>query len=412
MSKLSYPDDAPAVVRGSVFSEISGSAIAVGILAAIVGFTSSFAIVLQGLTSAGASPAQAASGLIAMLFATGLSGLVLSLRYRMPIGVAWSLPGAALLITSADSLNGVNEAIGVYVFSSVLLVVAGLYRPLGRLIESIPTTLANAMLAGVLLSLCLAPVHALALEPWITIPVLFVWWLVGQINRYFAVPAALVVLMLGVWLSIGVPDGFSAQLQASLTPSLIWITPVFNPSALVSIGIPLFVVTMASQNVPGMAVLKAGNYQVKAGPLVATTGLFSLLAAPFGTHGINLAAVTAAMFTSEDAHADPQRRYWSSAVAGISYVVIGLFAGAAGLLVTLVPAILIEAIAGLALLGSFSTAIVGALSDSEHREAAAVTFLFSASGLAFIGVGGAFWGLLVGGIMYAVANYRKQKRQP
>ena len=410
MSKLPHPVNATAAVRGSRFSEISGSAVAVGILAAVVGFTSSFAIVLQGLSSAGATPAQAASGLIALTVGAGLSGVVLSLRYRMPIGVAWSLPGAALLIASADSLNSVNEAIGVYVFSSFLLVVAGLYRPLGRLIEAIPTTLANAMLAGILLSLCLAPVHALALEPWICVPVLLVWWIVGQVNRYFALPAAFVVLLLGVWFRIGIPEGFSAQLQASLTPVLIWTSPVFSPSALVSIGIPLFVVTMASQNVPGVAVLKAYDYEVKAGPLIANTGMFSLLTAPFGTHGINLAAVTAAMFVSDEAHPDPQRRYWASAVAGATYVIIGLLAGAAGLLVTLVPVVLIEAIAGLALLGAFSSAIVGALSDARHREAAAVTFLFSASGVAFIGVGGAFWGLIVGGMMYAVANYKSQAK--
>jgi len=177
--------------------------------------------------------------------------------------------------------------------------------------------------------------------------------------------------------------------------------------ALISLGIPLFVVTMASQNVPGVAVLKANNYQPKAGPLIANTGLFSLLSAPFGGHGINLAAVTAAMFSSVEAHENPDRRYWSAAIAGVTYVFIGLLAGVAGLLVTLIPPVLIEAIAGLALLGAFSAAIVSALSDVKHREAAAVTFLFSSSGLAFMGVGGAFWGLLVGGMMYAVSKARK-----
>ena len=407
MAELAPPTPGALTTRGSRLSEISWSAVGIGMLAAMVGFTSSFAIVLQGLVSAGATPEQATSGLIALCLGMGVSGIVLALRYRMPIGVAWSVPGSALLIASGDSLGSINEAIGVYVFSSVLLVVAGWFRPLGRLIESIPTTLANAMLAGVLLTLCLAPVHALAFDPVIAVPLLLTWWLVGRVNRFFAVPAALVVLVLLVWLRIGLPDDFAAQLQASLWPKLIWTPPVFDPGALISVGIPLFVVTMASQNVPGVAVLKASNYQPKAGPLIANTGFFSLLSSPFGGHGINLAAVTAAMFSSVEAHEDPERRYWSAAVAGISYLFIGLLAGVAGLLVTLIPAVLIEAIAGLALLGAFSAAIVSALSNVQHREAAAVTFLFSSSGLAFMGIGGAFWGLLVGGMMYAFSRALK-----
>ena len=380
--------------------QLSFSAVATGILAAIVGFTGSFAIVLQGLLSAGATPEQATSGLIALSVGMGLSGVVLALRYRMPIGVAWSTPGAALLIASGDTLNSVNEAIGVYLFSAVLLVIAGLYRPLGRMIESIPTPLANAMLAGVLLSLCLAPVKALEFDPYIAAPLLFTWWLVGRFNRFLAVPAAIIVLVVLVGVRIGLPDDFAVQLRASLVPNLVLMEPEFRLGALVSLGIPLFVVTMASQNVPGAAVLKAANYQPRIGPLIANTGLFSLLTAPFGAHGINLAAITAAMFCSDDAHVDPQKRYWSAAVAGVTYVVIGLLAGAVGLLVTLIPSVLIEAIAGLALLGSFSAAIVGALADSKYRESAAMTFLFSASGSAFFGVGGAFWGLTIGSLMY------------
>ena len=394
----------PDTSRASRLSELSGSAIGMGMLAAVVGFTASFAVVLQGLLAAGATQAQATSGLVALTVGMGLSGIVLPLFYRIPVGVAWSLPGAALLVASGETLSSVNAAIGAYVFSSVLLIVAGLFRPLGRLIEAIPTTLANAMLAGVLLSLCLAPVHALAYDPYIAAPLLLTWWVVGRVNRFFAVPAALLVLVLLVWLRIGLPNDFAVQLQASLIPSLVWIPPVFEPNALISIGIPLFVVTMASQNVPGVAVLKASNYQPRAGPLIANTGVFSLAAAPFGAHAINLAAVTAAMFSSTEAHPDPQRRYWSAAFAGITYVVLGLLGGAAGLLVTLIPSVLVEAIAGLALLGAFSAAIVNALSDIRHREAAAITFLFSGSGLAFFGIGAAFWGLLVGGVMYYVSS--------
>lgn len=390
-------------------AELSWSALGVGLLAAVVGYTGSFAIVLQGLRSAGASEAEATSGLLALTVGMGVSGIVLALRYRMPIGVAWSTPGAALLIASGDTLGSINEAIGAYILSALLLILAGWFRPLGRLIESIPASLANAMLAGVLLGICLSPVHALAADAWLATPLLLTWWLVGRINRFFAVPAALLVLIPVVAWRLGVPDDFATQLQNSLMPQLLWIKPVFEPQALISIGIPLFVVTMASQNVPGVAVMRAGGYQPKAGPLIMNTGLFSLLTAPFGAHGINLAAITAAMFCSPDAHENPDRRYWAAAFAGMAYVVLGLFAGVAGLFITLVPTIMVEAIAGLALLGSFSAAIVAALADVRQREAAAVTFLFAGSGLAFMGVGGAFWGLIAGGLMYFVVQSRQEK---
>jgi len=375
-------------------------------LAAVVGFIGSFAVVLQGLRSAGASEAQATSGLLALSVGMGLSGMVLAMRYRMPIGVAWSTPGAALLIASGDTLGSVNEAVGAYIVSALLLVLAGWFRPLGRLIESIPASLANAMLAGVLLSICLSPIHALAEDAWLATPLLLTWWVVGRINRLFAVPAALLALVPVVAWRLGVPADFVTQLQGSLVPQFVWIKPVFEPQALISIGIPLFVVTMASQNVPGVAVLRASGYQPKAGPLIMNTGFFSLITAPFGAHGINLAAITAAMFCSADAHENPDRRYWAAAFAGVSYLVIGFFAGVAGLLVTLIPTVLVEAIAGLALLGSFSAAVVAALSDVKQREAAAITFLFAGSGLAFMGVGGAFWGLIIGGFMYVFAQRR------
>ncbi|ASJ71489.1 benzoate/H(+) symporter BenE family transporter [Granulosicoccus antarcticus] len=405
MSKLNTSAGFRAAASSRIL-DLSWQAFGTGMLGAIVGFLGSFAVVLQGLRAAGANEAQAISGLIVLSLGMGLSGIILALRYRMPIGVAWSTPGAALLIASGDTLNSVNEAIGAYVASALLLILAGWFRPLGRLIEAIPASLANAMLAGVLLSICLAPIEALASDAWLAVPVLMTWWLVGHFNRFFAVPAALMVLMPVVVWRLGIPEGFAEQVQASLVPHVEFIKPVFELQAMVSIGIPLFVVTMASQNVPGVAVLRASGYQPKAGPLIINTGLFSLLTSPFGAHGINLAAITAAMFCSPDAHTDPARRYWSAAFAGMAYLVLGALAGLTGLFVTMVPGVLVEAIAGLALLGSFSSAIVAALSDLKQREASAVTFLFAASGLTFLGVGGAFWGLLIGAVMFIVITFR------
>ena len=394
---------APATVSSaSRVRELSVSAVAMGALVAVVGFASSFAIVLAGLRAAGASEAQAASGLMALSIGMGLSGMHLAWTRRMPISVAWSTPGAALLIASGATLGGFERAVGAFVVSGALLLAAGLFRPLGRAIEAIPSSLANAMLAGILLTLCLAPVKALAFDATLAAPLLVTWWLVGRVARLWAVPAALAVLVaLLVW-RIGLPPDVGARAAEALVPAPVFVVPAFDLRTAIGVGVPLFVVTMASQNVPGIAVQKANGYRPASGPLIANTGAFSLLAAPFGAHGINLAAITAAMCAGPDAHPDPARRYWAAVVAGLGYVALGLLAGVVVLFVALIPPILIEAIAGLALLGAFTGAAVAAFANPAEREAAAVTFLFAGSGLAFLGVGGAFWGLLAGGAMLAL----------
>ena len=405
---MSTAESEPATARPSPrgrLAEFSVSAVAMGLLVAVVGFASSFAIVLAGLRAAGADDAQAASGLMALCIAMGLSGIWLAATRRMPISVAWSTPGAALLIASGASLDGFDAAVGAFVVSGALLLLAGLFRPLGRAIESIPSSLANAMLAGILLPICLAPVRALGGEhAALAAPLLVTWWLVGRVRRLWAVPAALAVLVALVLWRIGLPADFGVRLDAALVPMPVLVAPRFELQALVGIALPLFVVTMASQNVPGIAVQRAHGYAPAAGPLIANTGLFALLSAPFGALGVNLAALTAAMCAGEDAHPDPARRYWAAIVAGIAYVAIGLLVGVVALFVTLIPPILVEAIAGLALLGAFTAAAVAAFSDVAEREASAVAFLFAASGLAFLGVGGAFWGLLAGGAMLALAR--------
>lgn len=388
----------------SRMSQLSGSAITMGLLVAIIGFTSSFAIVLAGFRAAGASDAQAASGLMALSIGMGLSGIWLSLRHRMPISAAWSTPGAALLISSGSVLASYEAAVGAFVVSGILLMLAGWLKPLGRAIEAIPSSLANAMLAGILLGICLSPVKAMAFDPWLAAPLILAWWLVGQINRLAAVPAALLALVaMAIW-KIGLPEDLGTQLSESLIPQAVFIIPHFELGAMISIGVPLFVVTMASQNIPGISVLRANGYTPPSGPLIANTGVFSTLSAFFGAHAVNLAAITAAMCAGPDAHPDTERRYWAAVVAGLGYVAFGLLAGIIGLLVTLVPTILIEAIAGLALIGALTSSLVAAFSNTDEREAAAVTFLLSGSGVAFLGIGGAFWGLLAGALMVFVTR--------
>jgi benzoate membrane transport protein len=383
--------------------ELSVPAFAAGWLAAFVGFASSFAVIIQGLTAMGASQAEAASGLMALSIAMGLCAIILSLRMRQPISIAWSTPGAALLAATAMPAGGFPVAVGAFMVSAALIVLAGFWRPLGRAVAAIPAALANAMLAGVLLGLCLAPVKAVAEAPTHGLLIIATWALVARFRRLLAVPAAVVVTVAIIVLTVDV---------GSIEPGALWPNPVlvmpdFTIAGLVGIALPLFIVTMASQNIPGIAVLNVNGYRPAPGPLFSATGAFSLLSAPFGGHAVNLAAITAALCAGADAHPDPARRYWAAVVAGTFYVLFGLAAGAATAFISAAPPILIQAVAGLALLGALGGALMGAMAEAQDREAAIVTFVVTASGLSFFGVSGAFWGLVAGGAIYALARWRR-----
>ena len=390
--------------------DFSLQALFMGLLTAFVGFASSFAVVLHGLTGVGATEAQAASGLMALSIAMGLCAIVLSVTTRLPVSIAWSTPGAALLASSGTVPGGFNVAVGGFLICGALIVIAGLWKPLGRMVAAIPAALANAMLAGVLIGLCFAPVKAVAFNPLLGLPIVLAWVAVGAINRLFAVPAALLAFVLVLAFGIDIPDGAFARMADTLVPHAEWVMPSFTLAGIVSIALPLFVVTMASQNIPGIAVLKVNGYEPNPGPLFATTGLFSILSAPFGGHAVNLAAITAAMCAGEDAHHNPARRYWAAIIAGIGYIVFGLLASTVTAFVSLAPKILIEAVAGLALVGAFAGSAMAAFKEAESREAAAVTFLVTASGVGFAGISGAFWGLVTGGLMLALAHLVTKKR--
>lgn len=391
-----------AAEKGAGFSLQAAGA---GLLAAFVGFASSFAVVVQGLVGIGASQAEAASGLMALSLAMGLCGIWLSLKTRLPVSIAWSTPGAALLATTGAVEGGFAGAVGAFLVCGLLILAAGLWKPLGRWVAAIPPALANAMLAGVLLTFCLAPVRAVAEGPLLALPVIVAWVLAWRFKRLFAIPAALLVALVMIALTTELP----ALDAAALLPRPVLVVPDLSLAAVVGIALPLFIVTMASQNIPGIAVLSANGYAPAPGPLFATTGVFSLLAAPFGGHAVNLAAITAALCAGEDAHPDPARRYWAAVVCGLAYVVFGLLAGAITAFVAAVPAYLILAVAGLALLGAFAAALTEALAAAEDRLAAVVTFLATASGLSFLGIGSAFWGLLAGLAVYALTRWRPRR---
>lgn len=393
-----------------MLKDFSVQALFMGALTAFVGFASSFAVVLQGLQAVGATDGQAASGLMALSISMGICGIVLSALTRLPVSIAWSTPGAALLASTGAIEGGFNAAVGAFLICAVLIVVAGLFKPLGRAVAAIPAPLANAMLAGVLLGLCFAPVKAIAFNPLLGLPIILAWIVVGAFRRLWAVPAALGAFVLVLTYGIDIPDEALASIGRSLVPTIEIVRPVFNLAGIVSVALPLFIVTMASQNIPGIAVLKVNLYDPKPGPLFAVTGFFSVLSAPFGGHAVNLAAITAAMCAGQDAHADPKRRYWAALISGAGYVVFGLLAGVVTAFVALAPPILIQAVAGLALVGAFSGSAMAAFQAPESREAAAITFLVTASGVSFAGISGAFWGLVAGGLMLALSRFIQAAR--
>ncbi|MBL4646117.1 MAG: benzoate/H(+) symporter BenE family transporter [Rhizobiales bacterium] len=391
-----------------MLKDFSLQAFFMGCLVSFVGFASSFAVVLQGLKAMGATQEQATSGLMALAISMGVCGIVLSLWTKMPISSAWSTPGAALLATAAIPEGGFAAATGAFLIAGILLTLAGIWKPLGRAVAAIPAPLANAMLAGILIGLCFAPFKAIAFDPILGLPILAAWLIGGRINRFLAVPAALIAFLAVLLFAVDLPADMGAQLSDALVPKWTLISPTFNVSALVGIAIPLFIVTMASQNIPGAAVLSVNGYKTKPGPLFAVAGMFSILAVPFGGHAVNLAAITAAMCASEDAHPDPARRYWAAIISGVVYILFGLLAGVAITFISLAPAILIEAVAGLALIGAFSASTLAALKEPDMREAAAVTFLTTASGMSLFGISGAFWGLLAGGAVLALQSAFKK----
>ena len=386
----------------SLRTDFSASALAAGILASFVGFASTFAVIIRGLTAVGATPEQAASGLLAVSVAMGLGGIILSLHTRQPISVAWSTPGAAMLASTAVAPGGFAGAVGAFMVCAVLIILAGQVRLLGRAVAAMPAPIANAMLAGVLLPLCLAPVRAVAATPTMGLAIVITWALVAKFNRLYAVPAAVLVAAILISLTTGISDLTSA----ALWPGAMFITPVFSMAGVFGIAIPLFIVTMASQNIPGMAILNLNGYRLNPGRIFTATGIFSLLATPFGSHAVNLAAITAALCAGTEAHPDPARRYWAAVISGVGYILYGLLAGAATAFIAAAPPLLIEAVAGLALLGAFGSALMGAVSDPGEREAAIITFVVAAAGVTWFGIGGAFWGLLAGAAIHFLNKWR------
>ncbi len=373
-------------------TDLSAQAVWQGLLVALVGYASSAAILIQGLVAVGASVSQVASGLVVIGILQGIVAIALSYATRMPIFIAWSTPGMALLATIGTVTGSFPAAVGAFIAVGALILLTGLWSPLGRLVAAIPKPIASAMLAGILLKLCVAPFLAIGKAPWLAGAVLVTWLIFMRIARGYAVPVAVAVALAAMSLDrplagIGLAD---------LVPKLELAMPAFTLEAMVNIALPLYIVTMAGQNLPGLAVLSVYDYRPPVAPILLSTGAASMIGAPFGMPTINLAAITAALCASPDAHPDPARRYIAAMSGGVGHMLFIAIAGVAAQLITRSPPFLIEAVAGLALIGAFGNAILSAVQNEADRLPGLVTFLVTASGLSLFGIGSAFWGLVLG----------------
>ena len=379
-----------------------------GIVSGLVAFTSSFVVVLTGLHGVGASAEQAASGLLAVSVGMGLASILLAFWTKLPITIAWSTPGAALLATTGAVEGGWPVAVGAFLLVGALVVLTGLVRPLGRLMARIPTSIAQAMLAGVLLQLCLGPVLGVAANPLAVAPVILVWALAQRFAPRWASPLAFVAA--AVVIGVEMTTSGASLASIPLQPVLELTAPALTLGAVLGIALPLYLVTMASQNVPGVAVMKGLGYEVPWRRTMVVTGLGSLAAAPAGGHGINLAAITAALAAGPEAGEDRDRRWIASVTSGVLLVLLGLAAAACAQLIALAPVGVIPAVAGLALIATFVVSLRAALEERSEQLPAGVTVLIAASGISVAGISAAFWALLVGLALRALLRPRGRRR--
>ncbi|MFF8596825.1 benzoate/H(+) symporter BenE family transporter [Streptomyces sp. NPDC015220] len=375
------------------------SAVAAGLIAVTVGVTSSAALVFTAAKAAGADDREIGSWMLALGVGLAATCVGLSLRHRAPVVTAWSTPGAALLATS---LTGVpmGQAVGAFVFSALLVLVTGVTGWFARAMDRIPVPLTAALLAGVLLRFGTGLFSTMQEDFAVAFPV-FALYLVARRSapRY----AVLVALAGGVLATVLTGGWRLDKLHVSLAAP-VFVAPDFDWKVLVSVGVPLFVVTMASQNLPGVAVLRNSGYDVPVSPLMTWTGAVNALLAPFGAFGLNLAAITAAICTGEEAHPVRDKRYVAAVWAGVFYLCVGVFGATVASLLTAMPHALVLAVAGVGLLATIENSLTTALSDRTSREAAVVTFLATASGVTLLGIGSAFWGLLAGALTSVVVN--------
>ncbi len=377
-------------------------AVVAGFVAVLVGFASSVAIVFQAAAAAGASQAEIGSWIAILGLMMGVTCIGFSWYYKAPVLTAWSTPGAALLATSLQGIS-LAEAVGVFIFSAALTTALGLSGWFDKLASRIPLPIAAAMLAGILLQFGLKVFSSIALAPTLVLLMIATFLMVRRLWPRYAIPLVLLIGMLAAgWLQL--LDLSKLQWQWL---QLVWVSPEWSWQAMLGIGVPLFIVTMTSQNIPGLAVLKAGGYQVPVSPLLSWSGALTMLTAPFGNFSLNLAAITAAICSGPEADPDPAKRYTAAMAAGVFYLCTGLAGASVVALFAALPPALVATVAGLALLGTIAANLATATADVRHRDAAIFTLLVTASGISFFGIASAFWGLIAGLLVEAVNRWRQ-----
>lgn len=394
--------DAPAQSSSTPFrlTDILHPVIA-GLVSVIVNYGGTFILVFQAAKVAGLSPELTSSWVWAVSIGVGITGLVLSWYSREPLITAWSTPAAAFLVTALASVP-YAEAIGAYLLSAAGFVVLGLTGYFERLVRIIPGGVAAGLLAGILLPFGIGAFGGLSVDP-VLAGLLIVAYAVFK--RFTARYAVVGILVLGLaYLLIQGQAGLSQLTLEIATP--VFTAPAFTLNAALSVALPLFLITLTGQYMPGMLVLRNDGFKTSANPIVAVTGLGSLLMAPFGSHAFNLAAITAAICTGKEAHEDPAKRWIAGIAAGVCYILVGVFGVTLASVFMALPATFITTLAGLALLGTIGTSLASAMADAKSREAALITFLAAAANITLLGIGGAFWGLVIGLLAYAVLNGR------
>ncbi len=392
---------AEGVSLGQLRRDFSLSAVIAGFVTVLVGFTSSAVIVFQAAQALGASSIEIGSWMFALGLGMGITCILLSLRYRIPVVTAWSTPGAAMLITSAAGVS-MPEAIGAFLISGGLITLCGFSGWFERVINRIPISIASGMLAGVLLRFGLDVFVAMKTQFVMTFAMFCLYLIMRSLLPRYAVVSA---LALGILIA-AIQGLLHMDIRLQFAQPVLTV-PQFSLGALIGVALPLFVVTMASQNVPGVAVIRASGYTVPISPVIGWTGVATLILAPFGGFALNLAAITAAICMGEEAHENPAKRYVAAVSAGGFYILVGLFGGTVGAVFAAFPKELVLAIAGLALLGTIGNGLAAALASEKEREPALITFLVTASGVTLVGIGSAFWGLVAGALSLAVLRLKK-----
>ena len=383
-----------------MLKDLSLSAFIAGFVSVLVGFTSSVAIVFNAAQSLGATPEQTASWLWAIGVGMGIPSIVISLVTRKPILIAWSTPGAVVIGAAAAAGHlTMAQAVGCFLFSGLLIAIAGFSGGFEKIMNRLPLPLASALLAGVLSKFALDAFVASPRNPWLILPMIGAY-ILGR--RFWPKANVPVILLLGIGI-VALQGQFHLEAVPWEITLPVWMAPEFSVASLIGVGIPLFIVTMASQNLPGIAALRVSGYEdAPISKVIGWTGVANFLLAPFGAFGINLSAITAAFVVGPEAHPDPARRYWAPVSAGLFYLIIGVFGATVAGLFFAFPRELVLAVGGLALLATIGNALAAALGEERYREASALTFFVTLSGITLLGIGSAFWGIVAGGIVLAL----------